>query len=196
MAVQPDERRTNNRLSVLLDEAAKQFASKGYRGTTMRSISKNINMLPGSVYYHFKSKEALLLAVYEVGVQTITETVNDAINNQEEPWDKLKAAVAAHLGGVLDKNNYARIIINILPSEVEDLEEKLTELRDQYENIFVNLIDELPLNNEINRTMFRLMLLGAINWAQVWYRPDTENPEKIATTFINFMRNPADNKIV
>ena len=195
MAVHPDERRTNNRLSVLLDEAAKQFASKGYRGTTMRAISKNINMLPGSVYYHFKSKEALLLAVYEVGVHTITETVNEAIDSQEEPWDKLEAAVTAHLKGVLDKNNYARIIINILPSEVEDLEEKLTELRDQYEDIFVNLIDALPLNHAVNRTMFRLMLLGAINWAQVWYRPDTENPEKIATTFIHFMRNSADNKI-
>ncbi|MBT5186314.1 MAG: TetR/AcrR family transcriptional regulator [Kordiimonadaceae bacterium] len=192
MAHSAVERRNNNRSTILLDEAAKQFAVKGYRGTTVRSIAQNIDMLPGSIYYHFKSKEALLMAVYDVGVKKITQTVNDAINEASDPWGRLEAAVSAHLEGVLDESNYARIIINIIPAEVAGLEKTLTELRNGYEVIFVKLIDDLPLGKSVDRTMFRLMLLGAINWAKVWYRPNSESPANIARIFIKFMKDPID----
>ena len=54
--------RANNRIDVLLDASARQFAEAGYKATTTRDIAKQVNMQPGSVYYHFKSKGDLLLA--------------------------------------------------------------------------------------------------------------------------------------
>ena len=60
--------RSDNRVSTLLDAAARLFAEKGYVATSMRDIAQDCGMLPGSLYYHFAAKEDLLVAVYERGV--------------------------------------------------------------------------------------------------------------------------------
>ena len=39
-------------------------------------------MLPGSIYYHFPSKEEMLLAVYEEGLRHIAERVDAAVGQQ------------------------------------------------------------------------------------------------------------------
>jgi AcrR family transcriptional regulator len=65
--------RSDNRLPLILDEAARLFREKGYAATSMRDIANAVDMLPGSLYYHFSAKEDLLVAVYEEGVRLITE---------------------------------------------------------------------------------------------------------------------------
>ena len=58
--------RQDNRRQQLLDVAARLFRERGYHVTSMRDIAREVGMLSGSIYYHFPSKEEMLLAVYEV----------------------------------------------------------------------------------------------------------------------------------
>ena len=51
-----------NRRQALLDAAAKLFSTQGFVSTSVRDITAAVGMLPGSMYYHFKSKEELVLA--------------------------------------------------------------------------------------------------------------------------------------
>ena len=44
-------------------------------------------MLPGSVYYHFATKDLLLVAVYAEGVRRISERVQAAIHEKPDAWD-------------------------------------------------------------------------------------------------------------
>ena len=53
-------------------------------------------------------------------------------------------------------------------------------LRDRYEAVFKDLIAELKLPAGTDRRIFRLGLLGAMNWAISWYRPGGETPASIA----------------
>src|ERR1700752_2149636 len=59
--------RQDNRRVQLLDAAARLFRERGFHATSMRDIAKAVGMLSGSIYYHFNSKEEMLLAVYEEG---------------------------------------------------------------------------------------------------------------------------------
>ena len=67
--------RSDNRLPLILDVAAKLFREKGYAATSMRDIAAAVGMLPGSIYYHFPAKEDLLVAVYADGVRMISDSV-------------------------------------------------------------------------------------------------------------------------
>ncbi|HEY3553889.1 MAG TPA: helix-turn-helix domain-containing protein [Casimicrobiaceae bacterium] len=60
--------RADNRLPLLLNEAARLFGERGFHGTTIRDVVRGVDMLPGSLYYHFAAKEDLLAAVYAEGV--------------------------------------------------------------------------------------------------------------------------------
>src|SRR5687768_5907230 len=91
----------HSRLPQLLDEAARLFRARGFEGTSMREIARAVGMLPGSLYCHFETKEALLLAVYIKGVEQISEAVQSAVEKHKDPWDRLEAASVAHLGAIL-----------------------------------------------------------------------------------------------
>ena len=81
------ESRGENRREALLDAAAAMFAAKGYDGTSIRDIAGAVGMLPGSLYYHFKSKEELLLAVYRKGVARFEAAIDAALGETAaEPW--------------------------------------------------------------------------------------------------------------
>lgn len=193
MTAQP-AKRINNRIEPLLDAAAKLFAQKGYRETTIRDISKTIGMLPGSVYYHFPSKQAILLAVYEKGVERITEQVKDSIDGVIDPWERLSLALQAHLETLLDQSDYARVMIRVLPDNVPDAADELTAMRDDYEKLFKKLVKDLPVSKKVDRKALRFMLLGAANWAQVWYKPGQNTPAQLGLRFVNFLKtNLGDN---
>ncbi len=97
-------RRSHNRLPQLLDQAAQVFAKNGYAGASVRDIVRPIGMLPGSLYYHFQTKEELLAAVYRVGVQRISANVDAAIAAADDPWSRLEAACVA-LAATLDPDD-------------------------------------------------------------------------------------------
>ena len=125
--------RSNNRLHMLLDSAAEFFATKGYPATTIRDIAGAIGMLPGSIYYHYPNKEALLVAVYEQGVRQLTECVKEAVEGRSDPWERLEAMLAAHIELINEPSAYARVIIRILPGDIPTADAQLIALRREYE---------------------------------------------------------------
>lgn len=181
--------RADNRLKLILDEAARLFREKGYAATSMRDIAAEAGMLPGSLYYHFAAKEDLLVAVYEEGVRLITEKVQAAVARHDKPWEQLEAAAVAHLEALLKTGDYALVVIRVLPSDVPGAAARLLRLRDRYEKLFVELVAALPLPAETDRNALRLMLLGALNWTQHWFREDGRaTPRAIARSYIRLLR--------
>jgi len=184
--------RADNRLPLLLDCAARLFGERGFHGTTIRDVVRGVDMLPGSLYYHFAAKEHLLAAVYAEGVRRIIERVHAAIAKRTDPWQRLTAACVAHLESLLAEGDYAQVMIRVRPGDVPEVAPQLTALRDRYESLFIELIDTLPLRANVDRRALRLMLLGALNWSQTWYRPGRDEPRAIARHFVALLRRPAE----
>ena len=189
MPAAPRIAHADSRLPRLLDESARLFRTRGFEGTSMRDIARAVGMLPGSLYCHFETKEALLVAVYVKGVQQITDAVRTAMERHPDPWDRLEAACIAHMEAILHDDDYAQVVVRVRPADVPVAELSLVDLRNQYEDLFVRLIAELPLSRGTDRRILRLMLVGAMNEAQVWYRPGGRlNPRAIARKFVALLR--------
>lgn len=157
----------------------------------MRDIARAAEMLPGSLYYHFSAKEDLLVAVYEEGVRRISQGARSASRARTEPWGRLEAAAIAHLEALLGGSDYAQVVIRIMPKDVPKVASRLIRLRDGYERLFDDLIAALPLARRTDRRMLRLMLLGALNWSQGWFRIDGDaTPRSVARSFLKLLRDP------
>ena len=167
-----------------------QFATRGFHAVTMREIAREAGMLAGSVYYHFSSKDDLLVSVYEEGVRRITERVAEACQDAETPWAKLEAACCAHTEMLLDESDYAQVILKVMPEDVPSGQAQLIDCRDEYEGLFRDLVDALPLAASVDRTIFRLTLIGALNSARNWYRPGGKSPAEVAREIMKLMKNP------
>ncbi len=188
----PRAARSDNRLPQVLEEAARAFREKGYAGASIRDIVRSIDMLPGSLYYHFPSKEALLVAVYAEGVRRFSEAVRAALKARGGPWQRLEAACIAHLETLLEESDFAQVVVRVRPGDVPAVARQLAQLRDGYEALFVELVDALPLARGTDRRALRLMLFGALNGSQTWYREGRDQPRSIARQFVALLRHPLD----
>lgn len=184
----------DSRRQDLLEAAASRFASRGYEGTSIRDIARDVGMLPGSIYYHFASKEELLIAVHKEGVLQVMEAVRKAVSRAgDDPWDRLTAAAEAHLESLLGKNEFSPVVTPQFTRSFDDpLRSTLIAQRDEYESYFVSLVNKLPLPPGTSRQLFRLALLGSLNWTLTWYRPGRKKPATLARQMISLYRKPLD----
>lgn len=137
--------RSNNRMDLVLDAAAELFATKGFRETTTRDIAALARIQPGSLYYHFANKDGLLLAVYREGVKRLTEAVEAEVASLTDPWERLEAALRAHLETILDRTHYARVLIRVLPDSAPAIADELIRHRNDYERLVCSFSTRSPL---------------------------------------------------
>jgi AcrR family transcriptional regulator len=188
MAASVARRERPNRWPALLDAAAALFAERGYHATSMRDLASATAMTAGAIYFHVASKQALLLAVYEEGVQRILDRVERAAAAEMDPWARLEKAIAAHLEAILDAGAYARVVIRILPRDAPEIAAELTELRNRYEARFRRYFSAISLPRERDAAIARLALLGAMNWTPVWYKAGGRPAAAIAREFLAPLR--------
>ncbi len=182
--------RSNSRNDALLDAAAALFAAQGFKSTSMRDIARSVDMLPGSIYYHFSSKDDLLLAIYESGVEQITEAFAASINQLEDPWQRLDAGIAALVKAVTEESSYTRVIFKVQPDDVPGHRDQLVALRDRFEEKFKGLIDDLPLQPWVDKHLLRLMILGAGNHANLWFSSDGKvSAEDVGRQFSRYLKD-------
>jgi len=186
------KRTAANRRDQLLEAAATCFYREGFDAASMRTIADEAGMRTASIYYHFNSKDALLVAVHEEALDRIRRATTAAVEEHETSWDRLEAACVAHLETLLTGGTFIKAVMRQVPSKV-DGRDLIFKLRDDYELIFADLIDDLDLPNETDAETLRLMLLGAMNWSFTWWRSsDGPAPAELASRFVQNLRQSLD----
>ncbi len=180
----PDERRSH-----ILLGAAELFVNHGYGGTSIRDIARRTGLLPGSVYHYFPAKEDLFIAVHREGFRQLIARVEEIIRDETDPWRRIESACAAHIEAAVGDNSIHKITgTGLFSIHEEGLQRRLQAERERYDRIFRRLVDDLGLPRTIDRSLFRLALLGAVNWARVWYRKGKKNPKDIARAMVKVFR--------
>lgn len=178
------------RREVVIEAAVKQFSKAGYDSTTMRDIAAELDMLAGSIYYHFGSKEDLFLAVHETAIQRICDSVLRSIDPSADAWTRLAQAASGYLESMLTDYDSAGIIVTEFPRRRnKKLRDRLISHRQRFETLFDEIIEELPLRRDVDRSYCRLAILGMLAWTYVWYRSDgRDSPRVIAANLINLIK--------
>lgn len=180
----------NDRRLQILSAAADCFAREGFARTSLRDIAGRIGVLPGSIYHFFRTKDALFLSVHEQGFEELIANVQAAISRARSPWTRLEAACREHVRALVEGNTILRLTgASFFSSYEPELTARLAPDRRRYDEIFKRLVNDLDLPREVDRTLFRLFILGAINWAYVWYRDGKRSPEEIARELVANLRN-------
>lgn len=174
----------------VLNKAAELIARQGFDGTSMRDIAAAVDMLPGSLYYHFPSKEDLLIDIHQRVVDDMLAHVRAALEGVTDPWERLERATIAHLEALLASGSLVTIVSPNFPKDREGLNIRLKDHRNAYETLFNALFGALDLAEGQDHRLLRLQLLGALNWVPVWYDPKGRTtPAEIARSFVRAIRH-------
>jgi AcrR family transcriptional regulator len=170
---------TGQRRAQILEIAARIFARKGYRGTSMRDIGEQAGVLGGSLYHHIKSKDALFVELHNGALDNAAERIAAAIAIVDDPWDRLEAACVALLEIQLDPQSLTLPMMNDFREVPDAVRAALIARRDRFEDQFRALVDALPLPAAIDRSVYRNLLLSQLNGVADWYRPGRLSPRDI-----------------
>jgi TetR/AcrR family transcriptional regulator, cholesterol catabolism regulator len=165
------------------------FNKQGFDGASMRDIAAAAEMQPASVYYYFESKEELLWAVWEKGGLELLHRVAHAISGKTDPWQRMETACVAHTTGLLDWRRANQALFIMPPWHYpESIRARVIALRDEYEKIFIGLIDDLPLRRGVDRRYLRLTVIGALSWSLFWFKKERDSPAAIAKQILSMLR--------
>jgi AcrR family transcriptional regulator len=96
-----------NRRDVILDEATRLFAERGFEGTSMADLAEHVGLRKASLFHHFASKEELRRAVLERLVLRVTATLADAAKPDGEDFGKRIDLVTDKVVEMLGEQPYA-----------------------------------------------------------------------------------------
>ena len=171
----PRARRNNesNRRDELLRVSAKLFREKGFDGTSIRDISAAAGMHSGSPFYHFKTKQDILVAVMEQGLAEGLRRLEDAIAQPGNAEQRFLRMIRAQIGTILEEgNDFIPVLLYDWRSLTDANRRRIIALHDRYDALWQPVIDELKRAGHMpgDAQLVRLLVLGAVNWTGRWYR--------------------------
>lgn len=190
-----DEKTKTSARERILSHAADLFLIRGYAETSVRDIAKAAGIQAASLYYHFDSKDELLAEVLRLGVKATSDgfdASSAACDRDCEGQERLRAAIRSHLSALFEHGPFTSASVSIFPVAPDDVKDRVVPTRDEYEDRWQQLFQDLKDRKEIRSgtdiSLARLVLLGALNSTLEWFdvtgeRSVNDLSDSIADTF-------------
>jgi len=167
---------TRNSRADVVAAAGKLFAERGYHGTSMRDLGRELGLLGSSLYAHVDSKQDLLVEVVEEGARLFQDSADEALASGGSSADRLRGLVEGHIDVVLDNQDVVRTFLNEARMLDEEHRARVIAARDTYEADFRAVIAEGVADGtfrpNVNPKMASIFILSILNAVERWYRPD------------------------
>lgn len=180
----------------LLRESARLFREKGYDATSVRDIASATGLQSGSWVYHFKTKQDILAAVMEQGLQQALERIEAIAREGLPAREHFRELVRTHLDTLLGPGqDFIPVLLYDWRSLDKPGRQRVIALQKRYEQVWADVIRELQRSGDwaMPTRIDRLLMFGALNWIVQWYRP--RGPLDVAQLVDDaerfFLRTPA-----
>jgi len=94
----------------IIDAAVEVFAEKGFHQSRVTDIAALANVADGTIYLYFKSKEDLLLSVFEEKMDQLIAGANALLADIEDPMARLRELAHFHFRQVRDHRAVAEVL--------------------------------------------------------------------------------------
>jgi TetR/AcrR family fatty acid metabolism transcriptional regulator len=94
----------------ILDAAIRVFAAEGFYNAKVSQIAQAAGVADGTIYLYFKSKDDLLISLFEDRMELVNANLRTALAREESAVDRLKRVVRLHLELVEQNRHLAEVI--------------------------------------------------------------------------------------
>lgn len=161
--------------SSVMAAAVQLFAEYGYHAASMRDIARMAGIQAASIYYHYASKQAILIEIMETYMTQLNVSLEHLLREESDSRRQLSTAIANHIR-LHTTHKYEFFIID---TEIRSLEgekrDAILSLRDHYEDLVQGILREgmeqgifRPADVKITSYAIIAMCTEVANW----FRPD------------------------
>lgn len=156
----------------LIDAAVDLIARRGYRGTSLKEIARELGVSEPALYYYFRSKEEMLFTIYMDTLTTALKDVRGIRQGVGTPEQKLRRAIGRFTQVVTEQKMFV-----IFFREKDELSHANWTRITRGERRFIAAISAI-VDDGIRDGSFKPMpptvvtfaLLGMAAWVPRWFR--------------------------
>ena len=174
----------------ILSAAVQEFSQTGYHKTSMDKIAVGAGLSKGALYYFFKNKAELFLAVVREGLGMLDHKIDEIMNSDLSQSETVYRIVQAYVDICLDHPQLALIILNENMHSLDaDLVDSIRELVQASTNHFVFMLSEgerygyiRKCNKELTSMLF-IGMLRSISAGIIYLQPVPGRSEVIDAVY-------------
>ncbi len=158
----------------ILAAAVQLFAEYGYHASSMREIGRIAGIQAASIYYHYPSKQALLVEIIQVHMRQLNANLERIISKPHSFQQCLFDAISNHI--ILHTTYKSEFFI--IDTEIRALQSenrsKILALRDQYEGLVQKLLQEgiqQGVISQIDVKIASYAIIAMCTEVAQWFRP-------------------------
>ncbi len=178
------------KLRRILERAARLIFERGYEGTSMQDIADACRLTKAGLYHHVATKEALLVAIMEYGMDLFEEVVLARVEAITDPLERLRRTMAHNLELVThDTSKEVTIILHEHQTLTGAAQRKINARKKRYVRFLeAGFRDAIAAGQirAVDPTIASFALLGSVLWTYKWYQPDGRlTPQQLADGMID-----------
>ena len=151
----------------IIDAAVKVFADKGFFGARVSEIAEEAGVADGTIYLYFRSKDELLISLFEEKMEDILEALHRMLAEHARPEDKLRCYIVEHLRLVAEQPDLMQVLTVELRQSARFIKEYTPKAFGRLLDTVGNILEEGQRTGVFHKSLdiavFRRALFGAID---------------------------------
>lgn len=188
--------RYERRRREVIATAARLFAERGYRETSMGDLTAATGLAAGGIYHYIESKDELLISICDELLDPLLERAREILAAEAPAEEHVRQLLRAWLAHIASHRDH--MLVFAQERHVIEREPQWRRVRRQRKQ-FEQLLDDVLARGEREGTMafadrgFTLLaLLGMVNYTPQWLSPRGRlTPEQIADGYCDLILRAA-----
>jgi AcrR family transcriptional regulator len=169
----------------VLKAAATCFNQKGYRGTSLKDVSKLLNLTDAALYYYVRNKEELVYLCYQRAAELGWDAMQRGVHDGQTGLAQARLYIRYHVEIMVGENGPVAIMSEI-PSLKRDHRNEILEVSRKHSMGFEAILQTGIEDGSIGECDVRMTgnaIMGAINWIPKWYHGDAKTAKNLVAEF-------------
>lgn len=151
----------------IMKSAMKMFAKKGFYSTKVSEIARGAGVADGTTYLYFKSKDDILISLFETQMEPILAQVRQELATEASATQKLRRFARLHFEMVEKNPDLAMVIVVELRQSAKFMHEYPGTKFRQYLDVIAAIIEEGQQKGEfrsdIHPSIAKQVVFGALD---------------------------------
>jgi len=171
----------------VLRGAVKVFNERGYDGTSMEDLSRELGITKSAIYHHVTGKEELLRLAVNRALDGLFAVLDDVSALDAPAITRLEELARRSVLLLVAELPFVTLLLRVRGNT--GAERAALARRREFDNAVASLAtqarDEGDLRPDVDPALIARLLYGMINSVTEWYRPRGDRPAELADVIVS-----------
>ena len=158
----------------LIERSIEIFNERGYHGTSMDALARELGITKSAIYHHVGSKEDLLEQAIAQGLNQLFAVIDSQDARTEiSAEERLRAVIRGSVEVLITYRDSVALLLRVRGTSAAERRalEKRREIDERTRALVEAAIAEGSLRSDIDPGLITRLLFGMVNSLTEWYRP-------------------------